>query len=516
MNSMIGKPARRITFTLLKDRTYHLLFAVIEELYPDFQDFNDYRDNFVCERINHTDNECRDKIYFSIDFPVITEDLLANPTNDFVFQDSHHTHVICDGIFDRFPVADDCVWVVSHFSSPEILKVLPARNDTRLMKVWISRSFDIPSMVIDSPQLLRQLGELSQLHYGVDLSRYTGVLGKVFLVRYNPYYRSLKVSMSEKPSGIYLEVTGIRRSADRLKIAFVNKNKEGWYEYYTETELDLSRSHHFFTLPDFPDRVEILVKDYEDRLVDAIPPLPFVKAFHVDMNIASSKLALTHTDNSQEQVQKFVSEHFKVAHDSQSSYGKTGSISLSSPQEAYETLESGLEFVFFDGSQDQNEKARNKTKAMEIVKKILSRAKRSCMIADPYFNLNDLTHFIFTMAQSDVTVRVLGSKEYLNASFEAPRTAAAVEQEREAIRKSIGRYVDKYPKFKVQFRLLTGKCPLHDRYIVVDDDVWLVGTSFNEIGGRATTIIKLPRHSGTRVIRELEYWWCNNSKSTPV
>ena len=44
MKSLIGKTARRVTFTLFKDGVYHLLFSVIEELYPDFQDLNDYRD----------------------------------------------------------------------------------------------------------------------------------------------------------------------------------------------------------------------------------------------------------------------------------------------------------------------------------------------------------------------------------------------------------------------------------------------------------------------------------------
>lgn len=62
MKSLIGKTARRVTFTLFKDGVYHLLFSVIEELYPDFQDLNDYRDKFVCRRINHTDKRCVEKI----------------------------------------------------------------------------------------------------------------------------------------------------------------------------------------------------------------------------------------------------------------------------------------------------------------------------------------------------------------------------------------------------------------------------------------------------------------------
>lgn len=515
MKSLIGKTARRVTFTLFKDGVYHLLFSVIEELYPDFQDLNDYRDKFVCRRINHTDKRCVEKIYFSIDFLEITKDLLTDPTKDFVLQDSNHTSVVCNGTFKSSPIAADCKWIISHHSSPDILKVLPERNDTRYIKVWESQSFVIQSTVLSNPLLLHQLRELSVKHYGVDLTCYTGVLGKVYLVGYNPYYRSLDISLSDKPAGIYIEVKGARQIDKKLSVSFVNKNKGGWYEYSVDYELDLSRRNHLFSLPDTPERVEIIVKDKDNKLIDVIPPLSFVKAVQVNMNIASSRLAITHGDNTKEDVQKYDRVHFEVAAKSRSNVysGRTDIISLISPEAAYEILEQGLEFVFFDGSKDQTEKARNKEKAREIVKKILSRANQNCMIADPYFNLNDLTHFVFTLSQSEVVVRILGSVQFLKSNS---NVVYDIEEERKHIRKAIAEYMDKYPNFNVQFRVLTGKCPLHDRYLVVDDDVWLVGTSFNEIGGRASTIIKLPKDSGNRVRRELETWWSNNSQSISV
>ena len=41
--NLIGKKARRVTFSIQSDNNYYMLFSVIELLQPDMQDFNDYR-----------------------------------------------------------------------------------------------------------------------------------------------------------------------------------------------------------------------------------------------------------------------------------------------------------------------------------------------------------------------------------------------------------------------------------------------------------------------------------------
>jgi hypothetical protein len=41
--------------------------------------------------------------------------------------------------------------------------------------------------------------------------------------------------------------------------------------------------------------------------------------------------------------------------------------------------------------------------------------------------------------------------------------------------------------------VMTGKQPvIHDRYLIIDDNVWLSGNSLNALGVRLSTIIKLP------------------------
>lgn len=62
-------------------------------------------------------------------------------------------------------------------------------------------------------------------------------------------------------------------------------------------------------------------------------------------------------------------------------------------------------------------------------------------------------------------------------------------------------------------RLLTGKSSLHDRFIIADDQVWLLGSSFNELGVRATTITKVPTVSCRGFYALAEKWWSDDKET---
>lgn len=515
MESLIGKEIRRITFSLCKEKKYYLLLSIMEELHPDFQDFHDFRNAFVCERIERTSRHSDGKIYMTIDFLTVTKDLLSEPYKNYILQDKNKTEVICEEKYQPAPMPSDCWLIYNHHNANSLLEALPERRDTRYIKVWKDEAFDTPTEVLNSQDLIDQLAQLSFEKYGVNLYKTPEVLGNIYLISYNPYYRNLDISMSENPAGIYVDVEGIRRPAEKLKIEFINRDKEGGYEYAQEDTLDLSKSKHFFNLSDTPEKIEIIVKDEDGQLIDAIPPISFIKGFHITTNIASTRVSIPQEKNKKEVIQKFVSESFNVGKAPEKETNQRDDILLiHTAQDAYDVLERSLEFAFFDGSKDQFEKEENIKRAVRFVRNILSRAKQKCMVADPYFNFKSLSQFIFSMPQSQVLVRVLGSKEHLNTDFEDPEIAANKQEEIEKIRNGISSYTKAYPSFDVQFKLLKGKkSPLHDRYIIVDDDVWMLGTSFNEIGVRASSIIKLPKASAQRISAKLESWWTENQIS---
>lgn len=59
----------------------------------------------------------------------------------------------------------------------------------------------------------------------------------------------------------------------------------------------------------------------------------------------------------------------------------------------------------------------------------------------------------------------------------------------------------------IDCRVLKGRerSPVHDRFIAVNDDVYILGSSLNEFGSRATTLFKVP--DPNLIINEMESWW---------
>ena len=78
----------------------------------------------------------------------------------------------------------------------------------------------------------------------------------------------------------------------------------------------------------------------------------------------------------------------------------------------------------------------------------------------------------------------------------------------EQLSENIREFQSQYPLQKIQCKVLKGrKSPLHDRYIVIDNDVYLLGSSLNEFGARVTTIIKVP--TPIKMIEQAEEWWAD-------
>ena len=72
-------------------------------------------------------------------------------------------------------------------------------------------------------------------------------------------------------------------------------------------------------------------------------------------------------------------------------------------------------------------------------------------------------------------------------------------------------------RHKIECRLMKGdKAALHDRIIIADDKVWMLGCSLNEFGQRATTLIRVPREYAPRIIQEVKQWWNDDSKTEPI
>ena len=166
---------------------------------------------------------------------------------------------------------------------------------------------------------------------------------------------------------------------------------------------------------------------------------------------------------------------------------------------AYKSLEDTLDFVFIEG--DRNGDDTNRKKGIDIIKRILNSAKERCFICDVYFGNQDFDDFILDMSLLNVRVNILTSK----LAFSAEKTEEMFSTKMVTYNERIGG--------NVQCKLLTGEPILHDRLIIADDQVWMLGSSLNHFGAKATTLIRVPREYKGKLVSEMERLWNSDEES---
>ena len=128
--------------------------------------------------------------------------------------------------------------------------------------------------------------------------------------------------------------------------------------------------------------------------------------------------------------------------------------------------------------------------ALRFIRERIGRASDTVLIVDPYADGKDLFDFGHFVTRRNVGMRVLTSR--LPFENDAIMRAGFAE----ALRSFAERGVP-----TPEIRLLRGgKRPaVHDRFLVIDADVWLTGNSLNAIGERASVMLKLPDPGSIRV-----------------
>lgn len=124
--------------------------------------------------------------------------------------------------------------------------------------------------------------------------------------------------------------------------------------------------------------------------------------------------------------------------------------------------------------------------AEDFVRNLVISARKRVVIVDPYFSTRELFNFALAASSPQVKVCVLTSAEVLRERDEIISDVEAGE----VLLKEIEANKD---KAKVMIHVMPGEKPeIHDRFLIIDDEVWLSGNSLNEIGKRAGVIVKLP------------------------
>ena len=170
-----------------------------------------------------------------------------------------------------------------------------------------------------------------------------------------------------------------------------------------------------------------------------------------------------------------------------------------------------MEFVFFDG--DPQKKQENKKRAKAYVEKMICRAEKKIVIADPYFSKMQFDEYITLLEDSNLDISIVNCKEQLEevarGLSKATGTTVTWQNVVNEIRLSVQNYNGKGKASKVTFYVIQGQGRLHDRFVMTETEGWMIGSSLSEFGNRACCIVKLS-DSALQQLSGVLTGWCED------
>jgi len=124
----------------------------------------------------------------------------------------------------------------------------------------------------------------------------------------------------------------------------------------------------------------------------------------------------------------------------------------------------------------------------QAIRDIIKSASKSVDLLDPYFGCVDLLEFALSTTRHGVSFRVLTSHDFCT-SGEDPYLKI---ERGDALAKTLDSVCAQDPRLNIEIKVMPGqKSPVHDRFLIVDGTVWVLGASLNEFGSRGSLLMKL-------------------------
>lgn len=136
-----------------------------------------------------------------------------------------------------------------------------------------------------------------------------------------------------------------------------------------------------------------------------------------------------------------------------------------------------------------------KKKAREVLRQLLNEATETVLIIDPYFGEIELYDFALATGRYDIPIWILSSASVLKESHLDNKGLIRGERLMHAVDTLSSE--KKMNPFVV--RVMPGARPaIHDRFLCIDNRIWMLGSSLNEFGSRGAMLLALPDPEGVR------------------
>lgn len=391
-----------------------------------------------------------------------------------------------------------------NFYGDGLASILPKRKSGIL--VWCQIDFErrVENQFISSSisKEMLALQSLTLDWLGFDIVQKREHLGNIYLSAPNPYFTDIDISLSLNPVGIFYKIYQRKNLFEPMIFRIIDKHGDA---IALDKTFKIENTIGLIELPHEPNLFELRVYNQDNDLIAVHEPATFLKSIKFNTLIKNSDFHVKiETEKGSEEftIEKFSDVNpFSIGNSEKLNSEYYFKDAENKRQHIRD--EKSKEFIFYPGAKSDLEKNELKEKAKFSIREILNNAKDSCYICDPYFSEMDIIDYAFHIKNSNVQINILNSKQFIS-KIKAKK-----------ITEIIKNYNDK-PFTDIVVRTLRGESIMHDRFIVVDKYIWFIGSSFNEIGNRATCIAKIPKASGTLIIKEIEKWFHSEEYSQNI
>ena len=469
----------------VKDGESILAFAILEHLLPDMVE---YAEGKPMDRNPHKHKSTYPET-LSLHIRYYDSVLKGNNLVSFL---SQQENVALAAEYSKEPDCD-AELIVNPSQSTELTMIVPRNKTALFVSSWIECNREVSKRILDSERLQKQLAQLSEDYLGYNLVNIPLHIGNIYEIRYDEIVKDVDFTSSNDPCGVQVTISRRRGRHDALKIRISDKHHGDVYVADVLKDVKERERSVFVNLPCSPKCIDVWIYDTNDNLLYWRKDIAFIREINVQMGVASKELHVKDTKGKVSKFTKYETDSFNVVKNERhyDSYFR---------DERFISQEkkSSRDFVFFNGAAEMKE--QNKREAAEWIRNLLERARYECYICDPYFQAKDFATFILPMKQLKVKVRILNCKEQLDQ----------MKQKTPSIYEDLNHIVNTYKKTvsaDVEVKTLRGKGELHDRFIITDDEGWVVGSSFNELGNRGTTVNRIPTCYLHEVKNQVQTWW---------
>lgn len=491
LKSIIGKYAIRHSLLLRSENTkqYYLLLGIVDVVESDMQDFSADKRMVVCDRSHGSSKKNPYNLYYTEDVITVSDSFLKDTENAYIV-DSDTIQMLSPDGFRLYPNSPNS-FLPSFDDSNNLLRQMLSKRDCGCgMHVLRGNSATIDKLLKENKYLMEQLAELSCRYLHTDVGRYTNVLGNIYITHYHPEFRTVDWRVCSSLKGLLGKIKFRKEGGERYKCFATNTDRNGLILESCEVGFHTGDRFVFIPFHTEIDQIDITIVDAEGQIVYTKEKMAFIKSISIGMGINSVNVVLKGKDKNGNETTELLPKYSSIRN--VIGEGVTQDNTFVADTKSFEQAEKELRFIFFDG--DKNRKEDNLKKAHDVLMEIQNTANRRIIICDPYFGANELYHYVFPQSSLDVNVWILTSKNIDKIQAKALKEAQ-----------------DKYNLItdsdKVTCRVMRGKSDLHDRFLIVDDRVWSLGTSFNNFGERATSVALVPEESRKRIISKIEAWW---------